>query len=132
MKRVKGRLTMGLGGLLLVVSAAAAAESSYNCPRGIVALGDTTYEVAQRCGTPTGIETVSGAGADDIVENWYFDRAGRIPYVFRMRGGRLNAIDRHARARDPRIQQVMASVVCQHKRMLVAGSDGTRVFVVTA
>jgi TldD protein len=39
----------------------------------------------------------------------------------------LNEIDRYARARDPRIQQVMASVVCQHKRMLVAASDGTRV-----
>ncbi len=39
----------------------------------------------------------------------------------------LNEIDRYARARDPRIQQVMASVVCQHKQMLVAASDGTRV-----
>ena len=39
----------------------------------------------------------------------------------------LSEIDRYARARDPRIQQVMASVVCQHKHMLVAASDGTRV-----
>ncbi|MFO0687711.1 MAG: metalloprotease TldD [Myxococcota bacterium] len=39
----------------------------------------------------------------------------------------LAEIDRYARARDPRIKQVMASVVCQHKRMLVAASDGTRV-----
>ncbi|MBK7947804.1 MAG: metalloprotease TldD [Deltaproteobacteria bacterium] len=39
----------------------------------------------------------------------------------------LGEIDRYARARDPRIKQVMASVVCQHKRMLVAASDGTRV-----
>ncbi|MEZ4330766.1 MAG: metalloprotease TldD [Myxococcota bacterium] len=39
----------------------------------------------------------------------------------------LGEVDRYARARDPRIQQVMASVVCQYKRMLVAASDGTRV-----
>ena len=38
----------------------------------------------------------------------------------------MNEIDRYARARDPRITQVMASVVCQHKQILVAASDGTR------
>jgi TldD protein len=39
----------------------------------------------------------------------------------------LNEIDTYARSRDPRISQVMASIVCQHKHVLVAGSDGTRV-----
>ncbi len=39
----------------------------------------------------------------------------------------LNEIDAYARARDPKVSQVMASIVCQHKQMLVAGSDGTRV-----
>lgn len=39
----------------------------------------------------------------------------------------LNEIDAYARSRDPRVSQVMASIVCQHKRVLVAGSDGTRV-----
>ena len=39
----------------------------------------------------------------------------------------LNEIDAYARARDPKVSQVMASIVCQHKHMLVAGSDGTRV-----
>ncbi len=37
----------------------------------------------------------------------------------------LDAIDAYARARDPRIVQVMASVVCQHRNLLVAASDGT-------
>ncbi len=39
----------------------------------------------------------------------------------------LNEIDVYARAKDPRISQVMASVVCQHKHVLIAASDGTRV-----
>jgi TldD protein len=39
----------------------------------------------------------------------------------------LNEIDAYARARSPKISQVMASVVCQHKHVLVAASDGTRV-----
>jgi TldD protein len=39
----------------------------------------------------------------------------------------LGEIDRYARARDPRIKQVMASIVCQYKHVLVAASDGTRV-----
>lgn len=39
----------------------------------------------------------------------------------------LNAIDLYARAQNPKITQVMASIVSQHKHMLVAASDGTRV-----
>ncbi|CAG0977442.1 TldD protein [Gammaproteobacteria bacterium] len=37
----------------------------------------------------------------------------------------LDAIDRAARALDPRVRQVMASVVSQHRIVLVAASDGT-------
>ena len=36
----------------------------------------------------------------------------------------LDAIDRYARAKDPRIVQVMASVICQHRNLMVAASDG--------
>jgi len=39
----------------------------------------------------------------------------------------LNEIDAYARAKSAKVSQVMASVVCQHKHVLVAGSDGTRV-----
>ncbi|MCA9502103.1 MAG: metalloprotease TldD [Spirochaetaceae bacterium] len=38
----------------------------------------------------------------------------------------LNEIETYARARSPKIKQVMASIVTQHKHMLVAASDGTR------
>jgi len=38
----------------------------------------------------------------------------------------LGEIDAYARARDPRVKQVMASLVCQHKHVLIATSDGTR------
>ena len=36
----------------------------------------------------------------------------------------LDAIDRYARAKDPRIVQVMASVISQHRNVMVAASDG--------
>ena len=39
----------------------------------------------------------------------------------------LGEIDAYARAKDPRITQVMASIVCQQKHILIAASDGTRV-----
>jgi len=39
----------------------------------------------------------------------------------------LGEIDSYARARNPKISQVMASIVSQQKYILVAGSDGTRV-----
>ncbi len=37
----------------------------------------------------------------------------------------LEAIDVYARGRDPRVKQVMASVVTQHQNILIAGSDGS-------
>jgi len=37
----------------------------------------------------------------------------------------LSEIDAYARSRDPRVEQVMASVVSQHRQVLIAGSDGT-------
>jgi TldD protein len=36
----------------------------------------------------------------------------------------LDAIDRYARGKDPRIVQVMASVITQHRNVMVAASDG--------
>jgi TldD protein len=39
----------------------------------------------------------------------------------------LGEIDRYARSKDPKITQVMASIVSQHKHVLIAASDGTRV-----
>jgi TldD protein len=39
----------------------------------------------------------------------------------------LNEIDVYARSKDPRITQVMASIVSQHKQVLIATSDGARV-----
>jgi len=37
----------------------------------------------------------------------------------------LGAIDRYARARDPRVRQVMASVTSQDRTLMIAASDGT-------
>ncbi len=37
----------------------------------------------------------------------------------------LQRIDAHARGRDPRVREVLASVVCQHRHVLLAASDGS-------
>ena len=37
----------------------------------------------------------------------------------------LNEIDAYARSRDPRVKQVMASVVSQHRQVLIARADGS-------
>ena len=37
----------------------------------------------------------------------------------------LGEIDAYARRRDPRVQQVMASLICEQRHLLNAGSDGT-------
>jgi TldD protein len=39
----------------------------------------------------------------------------------------LERIDTYARARDPRVKQVMASVIAQHRQVLIATHDGVRV-----
>jgi TldD protein len=39
----------------------------------------------------------------------------------------LNEIDQYARAKDSKVNQVMASIVSQYKHVLVVASDGTRV-----
>ena len=39
----------------------------------------------------------------------------------------LGEMDVYARSLDPRVKQVMASVVCQHRHVLIATSDGNRV-----
>ncbi len=37
----------------------------------------------------------------------------------------LSSIDAWARSRDPRIVEVMATTTCEHRQLLIAGSDGT-------
>ncbi len=39
----------------------------------------------------------------------------------------LGEIDRFARSLDPRVKEVMASAACEHRQLLIAGSDGTLV-----
>ncbi len=69
------------------------------------------------------VAIASGAGAHDLypVETAPTD----VPVAVKVDW--LNEIDAYARARDPRVTQVMASIVCQHKHTLVANSEGTRV-----
>jgi TldD protein len=39
----------------------------------------------------------------------------------------LGNMDRYARGLDPRVQEVMASVICEHRQILLAASDGSLV-----
>jgi hypothetical protein len=80
--------------LTLAGAASAHADSSYSCDDGVIMLGVSTYEVQEKCGDPQRIELVSGGGADVVEENWYYSGATKLPYLFRMSGGKLIAIER--------------------------------------
>ncbi len=62
----------------------------------------------------------SGAGAHDLYPVELPPTEAPVPRKVEL----LEAIDVYARARDPRVKQVMASVVTQHQNVLIAGSDG--------
>lgn len=79
---------------LLSLATPVVADDNYSCPDGVVSVGDTSYEVSERCGTPRAVETIAGGGAETTGEHWYYERAGRIPHVFRLREGRLETIER--------------------------------------
>ena len=84
--------------LLVAVScataAAHAAESLYRCKSGIVSIGDSGFKIRQTCGEPNDIATVSGGGADVVEELYSYGGGSSIPYVLRLRGGKLVAIER--------------------------------------
>jgi TldD protein len=75
-----------------------------------------------------------GAGAAGPVALRAAGAAGRDLYPVRIaptdvaveeKRGLLDAIDRYARSLDPRVRQVMASVVSEMRQVLVVGSDGS-------
>jgi len=76
--------------------AAHAGESLYRCKSGVVSIGDSGFKIRQTCGEPNDIATVSGGGADVVEELYSYGGGSSIPYVLRLRGGQLVAIERQA------------------------------------
>jgi hypothetical protein len=80
-----------VGGMILTADAG---ESLYRCQSGIVSIGDSGFKIRETCGEPNDIATVSGGGADVVEELYSYGGGSSIPYVLRLRGGKLVAIER--------------------------------------
>ncbi len=74
-------------------------------------------------GSPRG-GAVAVSGAGQPTRNLYPVALAPTEVPVATKVALLDAIDRYARAKDPRIVQVMASVICQHRNVMVAASDG--------
>ncbi len=94
---------------------------------------DVTVEGAQLAAATAG-SISAGPGRGDAVALGGGPRPGRDLYPVAevptevpaaRKVALLSEIDAYARSLDPRVRQVMASVVCQHRQVLVMGSDGT-------
>ncbi|MDH3212102.1 MAG: metalloprotease TldD [Myxococcales bacterium] len=83
----------------------------------------TARAISQAAGTPSPVPMSASTPRRDL---YPVSRAPTDVPVGR-KVALLDAIDRYARGLDPRVKQVMASVVSQHRTVLVAGSDGTLV-----
>jgi hypothetical protein len=79
--------------------------SSFHCPNGIVSVGDTKQEVAEKCGKPTGknytdVEPMVGSSAFkdrnsySYDSHWTYDPGPNgFVYVIEFRGGKVRYID---------------------------------------
>jgi TldD protein len=83
----------------------------------------TARTISQDAGGPSAVAVSAGAPPHDL---YPVSQAPTDVPVDR-KVALLGEIDSTARGLDPRVKQVMASVVSQHRTVLVAGSDGTLV-----
>jgi len=88
---------LGVLATALLGALPAAAESTYNCKRGIVALGDAAVTVHDRCGEPAARQPTAGGGAEESEEDWFYGGGNKIVYRLHFRGGLLKTIDRERR-----------------------------------
>ena len=82
----------------------------------------TARAISDRAGPSDAGAAVPAAGPHDLYP--VAVRPTEVPVARKV--SLLDEIDAYARARDPRIQQVMASVVTEHRQVLVATSEGVR------
>ena len=83
----------------------------------------TARAISQASGTPRAVAVRAGAPARDL----YPVSCAPTDVPVDRKVALLGEIDRLARRLDPRVKQVMASVVSEHRTVLMAGSDGTLV-----
>ena len=80
----------------------------------------TARAISQSAGDTTPVAVGSRPAAHDL----YSVSVAPTEVAIERKIELLSAIDSHARACDPRVKQVMASIVCQYRHVLVVGSDG--------
>jgi TldD protein len=77
--------------------------------------------------SPGGARSVAVRGASAPARDLYPLREAPTDVPTPRKAELLTQIDAHARRADPRVRQVMASVMAEHRHVLIAGSDGTLV-----
>ncbi len=86
-------------------------------------LAATTARAISRTGGTAGAVAVGGPGRPERDLYPVAEAPTDVPVGAKV--DLLGEIDRYARGRDPRVRQVMASVISQHRNVLMAASDGT-------
>jgi len=81
----------------------------------------TARAISERPGAAAAVAVRPAAPAHDL----YPVRRAPTDVPAAQKVALLEAIDAYARRLDPRVRQVMASLVCQQRTVLVAASDGT-------
>ncbi len=82
---------------------------------------NTARAISEQAGSDRAVALESGAGGRDH----YPVAVAPTDVPASRKVDLLGEIDAYARRLDPRVAQVMASVVTQHRNLLVCGSDGT-------
>jgi len=80
--------------------------------------------VSERSGGPASVAVQAGSGPG---RSLYPVQVAPTDVAVDAKVHLLSEIDAYARSLDPRIDKVMASLVTQHRRVLIAASDGTLV-----
>ena len=81
----------------------------------------TARAIAEGSGAERALAVRGGAGPR---QNLYPVAVPATQVPVERKVGLLNEIDAHARGRDPRVKEVMASLVCEYKHVLMASSEG--------
>ncbi len=97
------------------------AHSDEITPESVRLAAATARAVAQEAGRPGSVPVRSAASARDL----YPVATPPTDVPVERKVALLGEIDAYARGLDPRVKQVMASVVSQQRIVLVAASDGT-------
>jgi hypothetical protein len=86
----RGLIIIGIGLVLLVIPSIG---FSFQCPWGLVYVGDSAGKVLKRCGKPQH-KTVNKIGLSSREEVWYYDFGGkRIPHNVTIRDGKVIKIE---------------------------------------